>query len=349
MKVGGYGSGDGTFISPYGIAVDAGGNAYVTDSGNHRIQKFDSDGHYLLQYGSQGSGDGQFQFPTGITVDSGGAIYVADTGNNRVQKLAGTWNMAVGTAGTGSGTITGVPAGLGCAAGVCRGAFLQGTDYTLTATPNPGYRLVTWGGACAGCTGPVCTVGLAADSSCTATFDLMQYLLAVNLVGTGGGSLNSNPSGFSCTRGLCVTGPCPPEYCERLYELDAPLTLMASNGAGSFFAGWSGACGGSGACNLSMAYDRSVIATFTQYSYVRVMGGSDYGTVMAAYANVGAGGTMKARGREFVENLHLDRSVTTTLKGGYDTGFDTNPGWTTVRGTVTIAAGRVVVERLVVR
>ena len=32
--------GDGQFDSSYGVAVDAEGNVYVADSGNHRIQKF---------------------------------------------------------------------------------------------------------------------------------------------------------------------------------------------------------------------------------------------------------------------------------------------------------------------
>lgn len=39
-KWGSYGSGDGQFISPQGIAVDSLGNVYVADTGNHRIQKF---------------------------------------------------------------------------------------------------------------------------------------------------------------------------------------------------------------------------------------------------------------------------------------------------------------------
>lgn len=37
---GGYGSGPGQFIDPSGVAVDAGGNVYVADFGNNRIQKF---------------------------------------------------------------------------------------------------------------------------------------------------------------------------------------------------------------------------------------------------------------------------------------------------------------------
>ena len=39
-KWGTYGSGDGQFINPTGVAVDGSGNVFVGDTGNHRIQKF---------------------------------------------------------------------------------------------------------------------------------------------------------------------------------------------------------------------------------------------------------------------------------------------------------------------
>ena len=65
-------------------AIDGSGNVYVADSDNDRVQKFDSSGTYLSQWGSSGSGDGQFDDPSGIAVD-GSSVYVADSGNNRVQ------------------------------------------------------------------------------------------------------------------------------------------------------------------------------------------------------------------------------------------------------------------------
>src|SRR5207248_1887940 len=45
------GSGNGEFIFPYGVAVDASGNVYVADGGNHRIQKFSANGTFLTKWG----------------------------------------------------------------------------------------------------------------------------------------------------------------------------------------------------------------------------------------------------------------------------------------------------------
>ena len=77
----------GQFTDPRGIAVDAEGNVYVADGGNHRIQKFDNGGKSLMEFGSEGSAPGQFQEPWGVAVDADGNIYVADTWNHRVSKF----------------------------------------------------------------------------------------------------------------------------------------------------------------------------------------------------------------------------------------------------------------------
>src|ERR1035438_4450401 len=67
---GGVGSGNGQFDYPYGIVADRSNNVYVTDTDNHRIEKFDSNGNYLTQWGSYGTNNGQFYWPNGIAVDT---------------------------------------------------------------------------------------------------------------------------------------------------------------------------------------------------------------------------------------------------------------------------------------
>ena len=90
---------DGQFYSAENLGVDSSGNIYVADTGNNRIQKFDSSGTYLSKFGSYGTGDGQFNTPRDVVVDSSENIYVLDKGNKRIQKFnsSGTyttqWNL----------------------------------------------------------------------------------------------------------------------------------------------------------------------------------------------------------------------------------------------------------------
>jgi tripartite motif-containing protein 71 len=88
-KWGSPGTADGQFDFPEGVALDSSDNVYVVDAlgGNHRIQKFYSDGTFITKWGSFGKGDGQFHFPSGVAVDSSGNVYVADIENNRIQKF----------------------------------------------------------------------------------------------------------------------------------------------------------------------------------------------------------------------------------------------------------------------
>jgi sugar lactone lactonase YvrE len=87
LIIGKPGGGRGQFSAPAALAVDGEGNLYVADSGNHRIQKFDGDGHFMGLFGTPGGGDGQFNEPWGLAVDAEGNIYVADTWNHRIQKF----------------------------------------------------------------------------------------------------------------------------------------------------------------------------------------------------------------------------------------------------------------------
>ena len=89
------------FKKPTKLTVDVDGNVYITDTDNHQIQKFDSDGNLITKWGSQGSGIGQFNAPCGIAADLSGHIYIIDSGNYRIQKFTtdGTFVMQWGSRG----------------------------------------------------------------------------------------------------------------------------------------------------------------------------------------------------------------------------------------------------------
>ncbi len=72
--------GQGPFLFPAGLAVDAVGNAFVSDSLDKKIHAFDSDEMYQGSFGSE-----YLNRPTGLAVDGGRSrIYVVDTGAHQV-------------------------------------------------------------------------------------------------------------------------------------------------------------------------------------------------------------------------------------------------------------------------
>lgn len=75
----------GDFGAPQGIALDADGNVYVTDTLNDRVEIFDADGNFISTFGKAGDGPGYFARPKGIAVDSDGHIWVADEMQDRLQ------------------------------------------------------------------------------------------------------------------------------------------------------------------------------------------------------------------------------------------------------------------------
>jgi DNA-binding beta-propeller fold protein YncE len=110
---GSFGSGNGFFNYPRGVALDSTSNVYVADTNNHRVQKFQPTGAFVSAFGSYGTSNGQFNKPAGVFVDSSGNIYVADTGNNRIQifKPDGTFSSTFGSFGSGNGQFNG-PSGV---------------------------------------------------------------------------------------------------------------------------------------------------------------------------------------------------------------------------------------------
>jgi DNA-binding beta-propeller fold protein YncE len=76
----------GTFYEPWGIAVDSQGNVYVTDTWNHRVQKFTPQGEFITQWGYFGQAESEQAFwgPRDIIVDGQGRVFITDTGNKRI-------------------------------------------------------------------------------------------------------------------------------------------------------------------------------------------------------------------------------------------------------------------------
>ncbi len=82
---------------PNGVAIDAAGNIYIADYGNHRIRKIDLSGTIttIAGNGTAGhSGDGgpataaRLNNPRDVAIDANGSLYIADYRNNRIRKVS---------------------------------------------------------------------------------------------------------------------------------------------------------------------------------------------------------------------------------------------------------------------
>jgi len=161
-----------------------------------------------------------------------------------------TRTLTVTRAGTGSGTVTSSPSGITCGS-TCSASFASGASVTLTASAASGSTFAGWSGACTGTS--TCTVPMTAAQSVTATFNTSatSQTLTVARAGTGTGTVSSSPAGITCG-----------STCSASYASGTSVTLTASAASGSTFAGWSGACTGTGGCTVAMTAARSVTATF---------------------------------------------------------------------------------------
>ena len=178
---------------------------------------------------------------------------------------------------TGSGSVTSSPLGINCPA-ACTASFTSGTVVTLNAAPNANATFTGWSGACTG-TGS-CVVTVNAATSVTATFVLNQYTLTTARTGTGTGAITSSPAGIAC--GV---------DCSETFAAGTVVSLTATPDATSTFAGWSGACTGTGSCVVTVNAVTSVTATFTlnQYTLTTARAGTGTGAITSSPANIACG------------------------------------------------------------
>jgi len=75
------------------------------------------------------------------------------------------------------------------------------------------------------------------------------FTLNVTVAGGGSGTVSSNPSAINC-----------PTTCSATFQSGSQVALTATADTGFTFAGWSGACTGTGSCDVNANSGGSVTA-----------------------------------------------------------------------------------------
>ncbi|MFA6958649.1 MAG: NHL repeat-containing protein [Thermoanaerobaculia bacterium] len=203
-----FGSNDGTggaarFARPVSIAVDASGNVFVADDGNHNIRRITSGrvvstlaGNALAHGSVDGTGTAaRFYGPYGVSADSQGNLFVSDNYNQTLRKVtpAGVVTTVAGLASAGSDD-----GGIGVA------RFDAPTDVELDAggnlvvtdSYNNTVRTVTPGGNVTTLAGLAGASGSANGQGSAARFNLPSYLA----IGPGGDVYVSDQYNFTVRR-----------------------------------------------------------------------------------------------------------------------------------------------------
>lgn len=167
----------------------------------------------------------------------------------------------------GQGMVTSAPGNIVCP-GKCSDRFTANEEVVLTATPGVGQTFAYWDSApaslSAGKSG-VCT------TTATCTFFINQSYIA-RAVFASPVEVTTSGSGNGTVQGFDID--CP-GACNSEVPADLNITLIAIPDAGSTFTGWSGACSGTGDCEIPGGSGGEVVAEFT-HTLVDVLFGDGF-------------------------------------------------------------------------
>lgn len=184
------------------------------------------------------------------------------------------------------------------------------------------------------------------------TANAADATLSVTLLGTGGGSVNSSPTGTNPVGINCIPGDS--SACSTTFTSGTPVTLTAITDWKSIFTGWGLSCSGTGDCLLTINANTSITATFDVNGQAKVISGhniiKEYGSLQDAYDAANNPGIVAARIYTFTESLSLSRPITVTLDLGKAADYlSPATGYTTLQGSLTIAQGTVRISNLIIK
>lgn len=230
--------------------------------------------------------------------------------------------LTVNATGRGSGTVGG------------GGTYAYGTTHDITAIADNGSTFTGWSGDCSGTTRPNSVTMLDRDMTCTATFAIDTYTISFSF--TGSGAMTCSPTTVSWGGGFgCIVSPGSGYHLERLLDNSVDVTSSVS---GSVYT----------VGNVSA--NHTVQATFQQNSLVLRNSGNNrtwYSSIQSAYDAASSTDIILTQASSFHENLNFDRNISITVRGGYNSDFNSVTGFTLINGMMTISSGTVIVENLI--
>ena len=237
-----------------GLAIDgASGTVYVAEPGHGVVSEYDaSDVLQVQQLTGVETPAGSME-PVSVAInESNGEVYVVDAAHAVVDEFSSSGEYLGQITGISEAEHFGTP--LGVAVQNAAGPT-QGDVYVSDGT---GVDIF----------GP--------DGS-----SAPKFALTVEKTGTGDGEVSSAPPGIACGA-----------TCSAEFDEGAEVTLTATPEAGSTFAGWSGACSGTGECTVTMSEATEVKAEFTalpKFSLAVSTLGTGTGTVTSSPAGIECG------------------------------------------------------------
>jgi PKD repeat protein len=272
---------------------------------------------------------------------SGVAVYDSRNGftKPRLALYSALTGLVIGKGGTGTGTVTSIPAGISCG-NDCSEPYAQGTAVSLIATPDDNSTFTGWsGGGCYG-TG-ACTATIANETMVTATFNIkppVTSLLAAPVFGGAPLYVNftdtstNNPTAWLWSFGDGTTDST--RNPGHMYASPGTYTIVltASNSSGS------ATTTASNYITVASCVNPPVRISSATPAY--------YSLLQNAYDYAAGGSILQAQAMDLSGDLSLDRDVAITLQGGYDCGYTANPAVATMLGTLRVTNGTVNIEKL---
>jgi YVTN family beta-propeller protein len=258
--------------APQGLAVTPDGSkVYVANNQSNNVSVIDTATETAAAPFAVGTN------PEGVAVSpDGSTVYVTNNVSNNVSVIATSTNTVT----------TAVPVGT--------------TPNSAAVTPD-GTKVYVLNGGSIGTPGNTVSVISTANDMVTDTITVGSQpsalgnfigppTLTVAEAGTGAGQVTSSPANINCSASS--------NACAAMFPDGTQVTLTASAGAGSAFAGWSGGgCSGTSTCVITPTVDTTITATFNQvpsFTLSVAAAGTGSGTVTSNPSGINCGATCSA-------------------------------------------------------